>query len=692
MAQRNRETINPRTKIRIYLLLIAIVAVLGGFLAYPQAYDKGVDFLNNKLGLQLGHYYNMPFHLGLDLQGGTQLIYQADMSKVPVADRNDSLEGTRDVIERRVNAFGVAEPLIQTTKQGNNFRILVELAGVSDVKEAIKMIGETPLLEFKEEYTGPTVITDEQKKEMEDYNAAAKSRAKEILNQATDDPSKFSDLAKEKSEDANSKDNGGDIGYLEEGGIYNDIYNKIKSLEKDEVYDGLIENGDGFNIVKRGETKMETKVKANHLLICYKGAASCDKETSKEDARKKIEELKAQATPENFVDLVKANSTEPGADTRGGDLGFFGHDMMVKEFEDAAFSMKVGEISGVVETQFGFHLIYKSDEKEVPTYQAFRILVAQKTESDYVSQDKYVNTELTGKHLKKASVTFDPSSNAPQISLEFNDEGAKLFETITERNVGKSLGIFLDGKAIVDANGDGTISDGEVYAPNVNEKITGGKAVITGRTSLEEAKLLARRLNSGALPVPIELISQQTVGATLGQEFINKSLSAAILAFILIAIFMVGFYRLPGLISIIALVIYTIVNVIIFKSIPVTLSLAGIAGFVLSVGMAVDANVLIFERMKEELGLGKPLGSAAEEGFKRAWTSIRDGNFTTLLSCFFLYWFGTSMIKGFALTLFIGVLISMLSAITITRIFLITTIGWKWANAGWLFPSKKYKI
>jgi preprotein translocase subunit SecD len=192
--------------------------------------------------------------------------------------------------------------------------------------------------------------------------------------------------------------------------------------------------------------------------------------------------------------------------------------------------------------------------------------------------------------------------------------------------------------------------------------------------------------------VPIELVSQQTVGASLGQEFIQKSLMAAILAFILITIFMVAYYRLPGLLSIIALVIYTIINVVIFKSIPVTLTLSGIAGFVLSVGMAVDANVLIFERMKEELGLGKPLASASEEGFRRAWPSIRDGNLTTLISCFFLYWFGTSLIKGFALTLFIGVVISMLSAITITRIFLNTTIGWKWTNKNWLFPSKKYKI
>jgi len=193
--------------------------------------------------------------------------------------------------------------------------------------------------------------------------------------------------------------------------------------------------------------------------------------------------------------------------------------------------------------------------------------------------------------------------------------------------------------------------------------------------------------------VPISIISQQNIGASLGQQFVDKSLMAGLLAFILIAIFMIGFYRLPGLLSVIALFIYTIINVVIFKSIPVTLTLSGIAGFVLSAGMAVDANVLIFERMKEELGWGKPLGTASEEGFKRAWPSIRDGNLTTLLSCIFLYWFGSSMIRGFALTLFIGVVTSMLSALIITRTFMNTVIGWKFIsnNASWLFPKKNFK-
>jgi protein-export membrane protein SecD len=678
MAKPNRGSLNPRTKIRIYLIVIALVAVIGGLLDYPQAFNSSVGFINSKLGLQIPNFYNLPFHLGLDLQGGTQLVYQADMSKVPGADRNDSLEGVRDVIERRVNAFGVAEPLIQTTKEGSNYRVIVELAGVSDVKEAIKMIGETPLLEFKETDTSPKEMTADQKIEMANYNTDAKAKARDILKQIISGAAKFADLAKDKSEDVATKNNGGDIGYIEEGGTNTEFFKPLKSIEQDQVYDDIVETAEGYNILKKGDTKIDTKVKANHLLICYKGAASCTSDLSKEDALKKIQDLKKEATPENFVELVKANSTEPGADKSGGDLGFFSKGQMVKQFEDAVFSLKVGEISDPVETQFGYHLIYKTDQKDVPTYHAYRILIAKKTEANYISQDQYKYTGLSGKDLKRAAVSFENSTNEPQVSLEFTDEGAKLFAEITTRNVGKVVGIFLDNEAI--------------SLPTVNQAITDGKAVITGRFDLEEAKTLARRLNAGALPVPIELVSQQTVGASLGQAFIQKSLNAALLAFILIALFMMAYYRLPGLLSIIALVIYTIINVVIFKSIPVTLSLAGIAGFVLSVGMAVDANVLIFERMKEELGLGKPLGSASEEGFKRAWPSIRDGNYTTLISCFFLYWFGTSMIKGFALTLFIGVIISMLSAMIITRILMTTVIGWKWTNKSWLFPSKKYKV
>jgi len=266
-------------------------------------------------------------------------------------------------------------------------------------------------------------------------------------------------------------------------------------------------------------------------------------------------------------------------------------------------------------------------------------------------------------------VSFDQNTNKPEVNLQFDDEGAKLFEEITSKNVGKRIAIYLDGQPI--------------SAPNVQEAITGGKARITGTFSLEEAKLLVQRLNAGALPVPIKLINQETVGASLGEISLKQSLFAGLIGLLAVAVFMILWYRLPGLLAVFALFIYTAIVLAIFKLISVTLTLAGIAGFILSIGMAVDANILIFERTREELRAGKSLGGAIEEGFKRAWSSIRDSNVSSLITCLILFWLGTSVIKGFALTLAIGILVSMFSSISVTRTFLRLTTNtrvgkWKW--------------
>jgi protein-export membrane protein SecD len=260
------------------------------------------------------------------------------------------------------------------------------------------------------------------------------------------------------------------------------------------------------------------------------------------------------------------------------------------------------------------------------------------------------------------------------VGLEFNSEGAELFKQITEENIGKQVAIFLDGQPI--------------SVPTVNEAIRDGQAVITGQFDIQEAKLLAQRLNAGALPVPIDLISEQTVGPTLGSSSLQKSLIAGLLGFALVALFMIFYYRLPGLLSVIALIFYIVFVLAIFKLLPVTLTLSGLAGVILSLGMAVDANVLIFERLKEEIKSGRTMASAIDEGFKRAWTSIRDGNLTTLIACLILFWFSSSVIKGFALTLGIGVIMSMISAVTITRIFLKLVAGWKFVrNYPWILGA-----
>ncbi len=401
-----------------------------------------------------------PFKLGLDLSGGSYLVYNADVSKIPAGGIGEAMDSLRDVIERRVNLFGVSEPRVSTEStnlsgDGKQYHLVVELPGVTDIKEAIDMIGQTPLLEFKVE---------------------------------------------------------------------------------DPAYD-------------------------------------------------------SQA--------IKVNAS----DVNDGSL----------DLEAAMFN------------------------------------------------SKYKTTELTGQYLSRATVAFDPTTQAPSINLQFNTEGAKLFEKITGDNVGKTVAIYLDGTAI--------------SAPVVNSKISGGQATITGTFTPVEAKTLVGRLNSGALPVPVSLISTDTIGPTLGAGAIHAGLMAGFIGMIVIAVLLILWYRLPGLIATISLGVYAVIMLALFKLIPVTLTSAGIAGFIISLGMAVDANILIFERMKEEMHSGKSVVEAIALGFDRAWNSIRDGNTSSIISAVILFWFGTTLIQGFALTFGLGVIISMLSAITVSRTLLYAIAG-----------------
>lgn len=409
-----------------------------------------------------------PYRLGLDIQGGTHLTYQADVSGVSSADRAGAMSALRDVIERRVNLFGVAEPLVVVEQSGKNWRLAVELAGIKDIGAAIRLIGETPYLEFKEE------------------------RA---------------------------------------------------SVERDAI----------IAAQKKGEPHNTTL-----------------------------------------------------ADPRSGS---------------------------------------KTDVAKVDVR-------GERTAED----PNFISTDLTGRYIQKADIDFDKTTFQPLVSLQLTGDGAKIFADLTKRNIGRTLAIYLDGVVI--------------SAPVVREAITGGRAQITGNFTPESAKVFAGRLNAGALPVPIHLIAQQSVEASLGREAFANILRAGVIGFLAVALFMILWYRLPGLLAATALCIYTAITLAIFKLIPVTITLAGIAGFILSIGMAVDANILIFERLKEELRRGLGLDEAIREGFARAWTSIRDSNVSSLLTAAVLYWLGTSMVKGFALTLGIGIVISMFSAISITRTFL----------------------
>lgn len=284
-------------------------------------------------------------------------------------------------------------------------------------------------------------------------------------------------------------------------------------------------------------------------------------------------------------------------------------------------------------------------------------------DTNYLYPGYWKATDLTGKSLTKSEATFQSSSqgavqSTPVVSIQFDNAGKAKFQTLTKNNLNKRIAIVLDNKI--------------VSAPNVQTEIADGQAVITGSKDIKEAQELAKRLNEGMLPVPTRLIAQQNVGATLGKDSLKQSIVAGLIGLLLVSIFMISYYRFPGLIAIFALTVYAILALAIYKIIPVTLTLAGIAGFVLSVGMAIDANVLIFERLKEELKLGKELTLAINDGFRRSWNSIRDSNTSSIITSLILYFVtGSGPVRGFALTLIIGILISLFTAITLTRTVLL---------------------
>ncbi|MCX6761839.1 MAG: protein translocase subunit SecD [Candidatus Moranbacteria bacterium] len=559
---------NSRQKLRLKFILVIVLAVVAGLIAYPQAVSK-IPRLFSVL--------NKPkINLGLDLQGGIHLEYKADTSQVASNQVGDAMQAVQDVIERRVNAFGVAEPVVYTTKSAGEQRLVVELAGVKDINEAKKMISETPFLEFKDESTTtPEQIPQDQ---LDKTNAAAKAKAEDILKKALAGAD-FAQLAKDNSQDPGSKDNGG-------------------------VYD----------FQKKGS--------------------------------------------------------------------------FVPEYEAAVFdpNLKNGDIyPKVVESQFGWHIIKKIEirgDGDAQEFKSAHILIMKTNQPQ--PQTTWAATGLTGKNLKSATVQFKSQGlSEPEVSLKFDDDGTKLFADITKRDVGKRIAIFLDGEIIT--------------APTVQTEILNGEAVVTGNYTVEQAKALVKRLNEGALPVPITLVGQQSVEATLGQVSLAQSLKAGLIGLLLVIIFMLVYYRFLGLIASVALLIYSALMISIFKLSgftpwQITLTLPGIAGFVLSIGMAVDANILIFERTKEEIRKGRNILSAIEEGFKRAWTSILDGNMSSIITAFILVEMGTGFVKGFAVTLIIGVLASMFTAVVITRTILRFILGPWIEDKMWLIGAKKENI
>ncbi len=438
----------------------------------------------------------------------------------------------------------------------------------------------------------------------------------------------------------------------------------------------------------KGQATME----ASHILIAYKGASSAGDtvKRSKAEAFALAKELKNKLNAGSRLETLARQYSDGPSGKDGGSLGSFGVGTMVPAFEQVVSSQAVGVISDPVETQFGFHII-RTDS--VPTlapdkanYEALTIkgenapsrateIIGSLQRGEVQSLEEFItlrtvffsmlptgwkDTLLNGKHFRAATVTVDPTTNIPIVQISFDDEGGKLFQQLTKENVGKRLAIFVGGQL--------------VSAPTVQQEITGGTAVITGSQNFDEANRLAQDLNTGAIPAPVYLAGQRTVEATLGAEALRMSVKAALIGTIILMMLMVLYYRLLGLIANLALSVYALIffallklPLFLFTSNHIVLTLAGLAGIILSIGMAVDANVLIFERIKEELRKGKILKTAAETGFERAWPSIRDGNVSTFITCGVLFFVGTSIVRGFAITLSTGVLISMFTAIIVTR-------------------------
>lgn len=444
-----------RSRNGVFLAIIVILAIVAIIINLSQPLTINFDsfkipVLNKKISIHWNFKgislikRDFSFRKGLDLQGGTSITLKADMKDIPLSQRDNALESAKTVIERRVNFFGVSEPVIQTSRAGGDYRIIAEIPGVTDANAAIDLIGKTAKLTFWED-SGATV-----------------------------------------------------------------------------------------------SAKLATS---------------------------------------------------------------------------SAFPL-------------GLTQLFLGPKK----------------------------TNLTGSDLQQAAVSFDQSTGRPQVQLTFTSDGAKKFADITKRNVGKIVAIALDNMII--------------EAPRVNEPIYGGSAVITGQFTTEQAKTLQIQLNAGALPVSLSVLQQQAIGATLGQSSLEKSLLAGFIGFIVIVIFMTVLYGRLGVVASFALTIYTLIVLTLFRLIPITLTLAGIAGLILSIGIAVDANILIFERMKEEARRGRSNTTAIDLGFSRAWPSIRDSNMSSLITSAILYYFGTGIIRGFALTLALGIIISLFSAIFVTRTFL----------------------
>ena len=480
------------------------------------------------------------------------------------------------------------------------------------------------------------------------------------------------------------------------------ITGALRSMKSGELKSVTMDDGSSRILFLRSYTAGREEVNVSHILVAYKGAVPARtlsgtdgqaKESvtrTKEEALARAREIRKKITDGGSFEQLAKSSSDGESAASGGRIDPIARGTMLPAFEQAAFSQKLGIVSEPVETQFGYHIIRTESAPRTMSDQASYEELAIAADADgtratamlenlrsgnvrkvedalnvrsiffSLEPTGWKDTPLDGKHFRSATVTLDPVTNIPVVQIVFDEEGGKLFGELTKRNVGKRLAIFVGGDLI--------------SAPVVQGEIMGGTAVITGSNNFDEARLLAQDLNTGAIPAPIFLAGQRTVEATLGADALRTSLQAGAVGIALLMLYMLVLYRFLGVLADCALLLYALLYFVLMK-VPlflfsgqyVVLTLAGMAGIILSTGMAVDANVLIFERIKEELRKGRSFALALETGFEKAWPSIRDGNVSTLITCAILFMIGTSLVRGFAITLGLGVFLSMFSAITVTR-------------------------
>jgi len=675
---------------------IVLLALIGALFFTPSQKISAL-FGDNSFTQKISEYQ---IALGLDLVGGAELDYKIDLSEAEAQNSDDDpsndvsivalTNSVRDAIEQRVNPAGVGEITVQkatTTINGvQEHHILIQMPAGTDIEKAKRDAQKDNRLEFFAERDSAEVMAPIKKVRENITTANWKRETEKIL---TENPAVK--LLKKEGIDAerllpqelvegvkNAKSGQilpNTVPFIEVPTYQVDASGQIdlSAFQNPARYTGIF-----YLKSKKSDTKTSPNptVKARHILIAWSGASGVQESDkipykTKEEAKEKAEEIlqTVQKNPKDFEALAKEFSTEPGAAESGGDLGEFPKGRMVKPFEEAVFTKdQIGVLPEIVETDFGFHIIEVLEQNLYQTKTETTVTIDYEMlvwDSEEITWEK---TKLSGKDLDAASKGYYENSRKPLVNLRLSSAGGEIFgditELLTKRNCNNGVGAC---RLLIKVGGS------PLSSPRVTEKILGRDVQITGQFTEKEATDLANDLNLGAIDAPVILSTQTNIAATLGQAQLDKSIKAIIAGFLAVAVAMLLVYRLPGLMAILALIIYGLLYVTLLKlwpesfGGPIVITLSGAAGIALSLGVAVDGNILIFERMKEELRRGRDLADAIDLGFSRAWPAIIDSNTTTLLVCIILFTVGSSVLKGFAITLIVGTILSMFTAISISR-------------------------